>query len=302
MNRRDDQGLVTYQFQTLTEQGLGHAVFTRLGGVSRGPFATLNVGGTVGDDADSVAENHARIYAHLGLTADRVVTGRQVHGNHVAHASAAEGGTALPSTDGLVTAAPGVALLLRFADCQPLLLYDPAHGAVGLVHAGWRGVALGMAHRAVEAMHAAFGTDPRAIVAGLGPAIGPCCYLVGHDVAAAMGYALPHWRRVMRREGEAWRLDLPGANAQQLAAAGVEQIEQAELCTACHREEFYSHRGDAGLTGRFAAVVHLGLQSAPLPARAAGPEGDEASDASSAPPASPHPPGLPAFGELGESA
>ena len=126
-----------------------------------------------------------------------------------------------------------MALLLRFADCQPILLYDPVRHALGLVHAGWRGVALGIARRAVEAMQEAFGTQPKDLVAGLGPAIGPCCYTVGHEVAAAMGYALPDWSQVMQVEGEAtWRLDLSAANAQLLAAAGVRQIEAADLCTS----------------------------------------------------------------------
>jgi YfiH family protein len=256
--RQDTDGLVTYRFENLDTAGLIHAVFTRLGGVSRGSFATLNVGRTVGDDAEAVAENHARIYAHLGVDAGQVATAGQVHGNHVAVVQAGDGGRLFPNTDGLVTAEPGIALMLRFADCQPILLYDPAHHALGLAHAGWRGVAQGIALRAVEKMQEVFGSRPAELIAGLGPAIGPCCYTVGHDVAAAMGYALPDWSRVLVPHGEeAWQLDLPAANAQQLAAAGVRTIEQAELCTATHNDEFFSHRADQGRTGRFAVVAFL---------------------------------------------
>jgi YfiH family protein len=256
--RQDSNRLVTYRFESLAVEGLVHAVFTRLGGASRGPFATLNVGHTVGDDETAVAENHARIFSHLGLTCDRVVTARQVHGNRVAVVTAGDAGRVIPTTDGLVTDTPGLALMLRFADCQPILLYDPVHHALGLIHAGWRGVAEGIAYRAVETMQAAFGSRPQELLAGLGPAIGSCCYTVGHKVAAVMGYALPDWSQVMSLEGEGqWRFDLPAANAQQLAAAGVQAIEQAHLCTGCHGDEFFSHRADNGQTGRFAVVAYL---------------------------------------------
>jgi YfiH family protein len=240
---------------------VGHAVFTRLGGVSRGPFASLNVGNGVGDDPDAVAENHARVFAHLGIDAPRVTSPHQVHSNRVALVLKGDAGQTIPRTDGLVTDTPEVGLLLRFADCQPILLYDPTHHALGLVHAGWRGVAQGIAHRAVEAMEEHFGTQPQDLIAGLGPAIGPCCYTVGQNVAAAMGYALPNWSQVMDRREEGWRLDLSAANAQQLAADGVEKIEEARICTACHEAEFFSHRAGNGRTGRFAVLAYLRRQS-----------------------------------------
>lgn len=302
MLRQDTEGLATYRFESLATVGLPlvHAVFTRLGGVSRDPFATLNVGHTVGDDQTAVAENHARVYARLGLSEDRVVTAQQVHGNRVAVVTAADAGRVCPATDGLATAAPGLALLLRFADCQPILLYDPDHHALGLVHAGWRGIAQGIARRAVETMQEAFGTRPRRLLAGLGPAIGPCCYTVSHEVASAMGYALPDWTRVMQSEGDEWRFDLPAANAQQLAAVGVRAVEQAHLCTACHNDVFFSHRGDRGRTGRFAVVAYLQPRTgqatgAATDAARAEPEPQECEGPESLQPA-----GLPAFHELPE--
>jgi YfiH family protein len=256
--RQETNGLVTYQFESLAAEGLVHAVFTRIGGASHGPFATLNVGNSVGDDEAAVAENHRRIYAHMSVSAKEVVTARQVHGNHIATAEAGDGGQVMPNADGLVTGEPGLALLLRFADCQPILLYDPIHCALGLVHAGWRGIAQGVVLRAVEKMQETFDSRPSDLMAGLGPAIGPCCYAVGHDVANAMGYALPDWRKVMSPLDEnSWHLDLPAANTQQLSAAGVRAIEQAALCTACHNDEFFSHRADQGVTGRFAVMARL---------------------------------------------
>jgi YfiH family protein len=261
LHRKDTNGIVTYHFENLATAKLGHAVFTRLGGVSRGPFSSLNVGNGVGDDAGAVAENHARVFAHLEIDGARVTSPHQVHGNRVAPVGEADVGQTIPRTDGLVTDTPGVGLLLRFADCQPILLYDPAHHALGLVHAGWRGVAQGIAHRAVETMQERFGTQPQDLIVGLGPAIGPCCYTVGQNVAAAMGYALPDWSQVMQRREEGWRLDLSAANIQQLTADGVEEIEEARICTACRGAEFFSHRAGNGRTGRFAVVAYLRTQS-----------------------------------------
>jgi hypothetical protein len=316
LRRQVSHELVTYQFENPAFAGIQHAVFARLGGVSRGPLASLNVGRNVGDDPDAVAENLRRIYAHLGLAASQVVTPWQVHSNRIAVVSGHNAGQVVPNTDGLVTATPGLALLLRFADCQPILLYDPEHHALGLVHAGWRGVAQGIAIRAVEAMQASFATRPAVLVAGLGPAIGPCCYVVGDEVAAAMGYALPDWRRVMQPlpapsdvegvpeessgAGTLWRFDLPAANAQQLAAAGVRarRMEQAGLCTACHNDEFFSHRADLGQTGRFAAVACLPAgdqahgQTAPAQLK------QESRDQEPTMADTLQPPGLPGFDEL----
>ena len=302
MLRRTDNGLVTYHFQRLTAEGLAHAIFTRLGGTSHEPFATLNVGRSVGDDQSAVAHNLARVYASLGLAPDRVATAHQVHSNRVAVVTAQDGGRVVPATDALVTDTPGLGLLLRFADCQPIILYDPVRQSLGLVHAGWRGLAQGIARRAVETMHEAFGTNPSDLLAGLGPAIGPCCYTVGDDVASALGYALPDWRKVMTLEpsGTGWRLDLPAANAQQLAAAGVRarQMEQAGLCTACHNDEFFSHRAENGQTGRFAVAAYLPARAQTHSPLAAAPPQQESRDQQSTTVETLQPPGLPGFDEL----
>jgi YfiH family protein len=301
--QREANGQRTYHFESVAWPGLVHAVFTRLGGVSQGPFATLNVGHSVGDEPQAVAENHCRVYASLGLGTGQVVTARQVHGNRVAVVDGHDAGKVVPNTDGLVTTTPGLALLLRFADCQPILLYDPEHHALGLAHAGWRGVALGIARRLVEAMQETFGSRAGSLLAGLGPAIGPCCYTVGHEVAATMGYALPDWKRVLRLEGEdSWRLDLAAANAQLLTAAGVAQIEQSGICTACRNDEFFSHRADGGRTGRFAVVAYL----APSTRHATAAESpvilDVAGDDELSLFNSLQPPGLPGFGAITEGA
>ena len=258
MIRLEDGGLRRYVFESWDE-GTIHGVFTRLGGTSRGAFASLNVGHTVGDDPSSVEANHQAIYRALRIRAQGVVTAHQVHGDRVAVVSPPDGGKVLPDTDGLVTDVPGLFLMLRFADCVPVFLYAPRQRAIGLAHAGWRGTVKSIAAKTVRLMASAFGCDPGEMHAGLGPAIGPCCLEVGPDVVALFNAAFESPDEFLSRpepNGKA-HLDLWLANALQLREAGVTRIEMGKVCTCCHRQEFFSHRGEKGHTGRFAGVIGL---------------------------------------------
>lgn len=252
-----DNGIVRYRFETLDQEVVPHAVLTRLGGVSQGPFATLNLGHTVGDDLEAVEENHRRVFAALDLRRDRLVSPYQVHSANVRWVSDAHAGTVQPATDGLITDTPGLAILFRFADCVPILLFDPTHRAIGLVHAGWRGAAKGVVAAAVKAFAHHVGSRPEDLWAGIGPAIGPCCYRVGSDVARAVARACPADAQIAHRKDGGVYLDLPGAVRAQLAAAGVGQVEMSGICTACHTEEWFSHRAERGRTGRFGVVMML---------------------------------------------
>ena len=257
MYRQIVDGIVLYRFEGLEGTGVTHAVLTRLGGVSQGVFATLNLGHTVGDDLAAVEENHRRVFAALDLSRERVVSPYQVHSANVRLVGEAHVGTVQPATDGLLTTTPGVALLFRFADCVPLLLFDPVRRAVGLVHAGWRGAADGVVAAAVAAFARYVGSTPGDLWAGIGPAIGPCCYQVGPEVAEAVAGACPKEAEVVRRRDGSLYLDLPGAVEAQLAAVGVKRVERAGICTACHTEEWFSHRAERGRTGRFGALIML---------------------------------------------
>ena len=243
-----------YCFDTLS--GVLHGVFTRRGGVSQGHWASLNVGHTVGDDPAAVAANEGRVFAAFGVSAAQVATARQVHGADVLRVAAHQAGATVGAADGLVTDVPGVALLMRVADCAPILLHGPDRGVVGVAHAGWRGALAGVAARTARVMIEDYGCDPRALCAGIGPSIGPCCYEVGAEVyeplAARWGPGV-----VRRVAGGGVHADLWEANACALREVGVERIEVAALCTCCRREEFYSHRGDGGRTGRLAALIGL---------------------------------------------
>jgi len=236
---------------------LRHALLSRQGGVSKGPFASLNLGSTVGDDSEAVAENHQRVLKAFGITRAQVISPHQVHKNQVTQVSDQDGGHIIPETDALMTNEPGLAILMRFADCTPVLLYDPARQAIALAHAGWRGVASMIISETVHAMAAAFGTQAGDLWAGVGPAIGPEHYAVGPEVVQAVRATLPHGAQVVMQREDTLYLDLAGAVIQQLRMAGVTQIEASELCTACRTDEWYSHRAEKGHTGRFGVLVML---------------------------------------------
>ncbi|MCS6843689.1 MAG: peptidoglycan editing factor PgeF [Caldilineales bacterium] len=248
--------------------GLEHAVSTRLGGVSVGPFASLNLSTSVGDDRANVEVNTQRLAAALGVPREHFTTTWLVHSNRVVRADASHRGQMVAQADGVITDVPGLPLIQRYGDCAPILVYDPRRHAVGLAHAGWRGTVVGMATALVEAMAAAFGSDPADMAALVGPAIGPCCYEVGPEVAEAVRRAMPDAPHVLIQPAQVARgaaasnghrphLDLWEANRWQLAQAGVGQVEVAGLCTCCRRDLFFSHRGDGGRTGRFGAIAML---------------------------------------------
>jgi YfiH family protein len=158
----------------------------------------------------------------------------------------------------MVTDCPALPLTMRFADCTPILLYDPVRHAAGIAHAGWRGTVSGAAVSALHAMQSAFGTRPQDVQAGIGPSIGPDRYQVGEEVVEAVRRAFGTTDGLIKRadDGSAY-LDLWAANRLALERVGVRQIEVAGICTATRTDEFYSHRAEAGRTGRFGVVMAL---------------------------------------------
>jgi polyphenol oxidase len=258
MDRKSADGITWYEFGALAgDLRLRHGVFTRQGGISKAPFAALNLGRSVGDTVAAVEENHRRALAALGLERRQTVSCYQVHGARVGLVGTGHLGTVQPATDALVTADPGTWLLMRFADCVPVLLVDPGVPAVGMAHAGWRGVACGVLGATVAAMVQRLGCAPARMAAGIGPAIGACCYEVGAHTVEAVASACPAGTVLSADRDRRLVLDLPAAVRAQLEAAGVGVIESAHLCTACNVGEFFSHRAEKGKTGRFGAVLGL---------------------------------------------
>jgi purine-nucleoside/S-methyl-5'-thioadenosine phosphorylase / adenosine deaminase len=234
------------------------AFSTRLGGVSEGAYAQLNLGVLTQDDPGLVDRNRILTAAALEREPDGFAMGLQVHGANVqVHRDRPKPspyttrGVDLLEADAQLTNHPAVTPLVLVADCVPLMLSAP--GAVGAVHCGWRGVTAGMVPSAVRSLCDLAGIRASSVAAALGPGIGPCCYEVGEEVAAAFG------RRGLREAIEGRNLDLPQAIRSELASAGVdpEAIADLGLCTSCNPELFFSHRRDGGITGRQAGLVWL---------------------------------------------
>jgi YfiH family protein len=226
-----------------------HGFTTRDGGVSAPPYDRLNLGGLVGDDPERVAENWRRLERATGLAFARV---RQVHGARVVRADVA--GPPAEEADAVLSARAGVAACVAVADCVPVLLADPDSGAVAAVHAGWRGTLARAAAEGVAALAREVGATPQRLLAAVGPSIGPCCYEVSDELAARFEAELGP--AALAPGGRA-RLDLWRANVRVLALAGVDErrVDVLGRCTACEREVFFSHRRDAGRTGRQMAFI-----------------------------------------------
>ena len=259
MQRATFQSLVYYQFTRFCLcPEISHGIFTRLGGHSKPPWDSLNTGHSVGDDPAAVDANHLLICQALGL--ESIVSPHQVHGETVGVVDEQDKDTVRPATDALVSQTPGMLLMLRFADCTPIMLYDPQKQVMGLAHAGWRGTVLKIVRKTVSTMIDRFSSHPSHIIAGIGPAIGPCCYEVGQEVVDAANDAFPRTPGVLVRQPNGrWHFDMWAANRSQLEEMGVQQIETAGICTACHVDEYFSHRAERGRTGRFAATIGLRL-------------------------------------------
>jgi len=262
MHRIQHEQMVYYQFEQFAPFGeLVHGVFTRLGGLSAEPFQSLNVGLTVGDSVEHVQGNRQRVASALGFSDDDACTTWQVHGSDViVQRKRGPQSWPPPRADAIITAERDLPLTMRFADCVPIVLFDPVKQVVGIAHAGWRGMLAGVGPATVRTMSAAFGSQPGDLIAGIGPSIGPCCYEVGPEVVEQVEAVFGGLDGLVTRpstNGHNPHLDLWAANARLLAEVGVGHIEVSGLCTASMTHEFFSHRAEKGQTGRFAAAVML---------------------------------------------
>ena len=252
-------GVKFYTSQVLG--GVTHAFSTRAGGVSRPPFDSLNLGSSKQDDKNDILQNYALFTAAAGIDSDTLVFTKQVHGDTVNAAKPEHRGNGFlhPSVwecDALITNHEGLALTVFWADCIPILLYDPTAKAVGAVHAGWRGTAKANVIKAAAKMVELYGC--RDIRAAIGPGIGACCFETRYDVVKAMRSLfgeLPEY--IVHSGGGRYNIDLQGINAWLLRRAGITDIDIAPLCTCCLEEEFFSHRRMGPMRGIQAAVITL---------------------------------------------
>jgi YfiH family protein len=246
-------------FESLTNKDIFHAIFTRQGGVSPAPWATLNFGGTVGDDRKRVLENQRLALNAVGVSTDNIFDVWQVHSSKVVVADAPR----KPSSphvkaDAIITNKPDVALLMRFADCVPVLLFDPIEQVIGIVHAGWQGTLDGVVYHTVKVMDNRFTSKPENIIACIGPSIGAHHYSVGEEVVTQVERVFKERSSmVLINQNGDKKFDLWTANRLLLEQAGVRSLESSGICTVCELENWFSHRGEFGDTGRFGVLIQL---------------------------------------------
>ena len=238
-----------------------HCFTTRYGGVSEGNFAAMNIGTRRGDQWENVLKNYAILGKALGFDPKNLVLTKQTHTDIVRVVTEKDWGTGLEKPDfdpcdGLVTNTPGTALVAFTADCTPILLWDKVTGAVGAVHAGWRGTASQIGAKAVRKMAETFGCDPKNICAAIGPNIGQCCFQTDADVPTAMRESFGEEAEMYIRQGnEKYYVNLKGLNALALKRAGVSQIDISEDCTMCNPEKYWSARVHGSSRGAQGAVI-----------------------------------------------
>ncbi len=246
----------------LTADGISvpHGFTTRLGGVSNGSLASLNIGLHRGDDPENVAKNYAILADAIGFDANHLVLTRQIHTDIIRTVTKADcrgiDHRDYPECDALITNDPGVALTIFTADCTPILLWDAVTGAVGAAHAGWRGTAMDIAGKTVKKMAEAFGCDAKNIRAAIGPNIGPCCFETDKEVPDAMLQTFGEAAKesICPLDGK-YYVNLKAINALALRRAGVIKIAISEECTMCQHHRFWSHRYTRGDRGSQGAII-----------------------------------------------
>ena len=247
--------------------GVRQCLSTRLGGVSEGEaLSSLNLGFGRGDTEDNVRENYEILCGAIGANPRDAVLSKQVHRDTIIKVTGQMRGNGLDrpnaflEADGLMTNEKNILLVVFFADCVPLLFYDPTKRAICAIHSGWRGAALQIARSGIEQMVRTYGCDPSDILACIGPSIGPCCYVVGEEVADAFGRVFANTETFLKEtnKGE-YVLNLWRANEMILLRAGLlpNNITQAKECTKCNETLYYSHRRMGDSRGSLAAMIEL---------------------------------------------
>ena len=250
-------GVVTLRCAALDAAGFEkHCFTTRAGGVSEGHLASLNLSFSR-ESEQNVRENYRRVFEAAGFSGHAALSAQE-HTDVVREAGAdclERDFTFFPApTDALVTKAPGVCLTVFVADCVPVLIADPEKRAVAAVHSGWRGTRRGICKNAVRELEKRYGSAPRALIAAVGPCIGPCCYEVGGDVYEEFGDP-----RFFTPRGDKYMLDLPAAVKDGLVGAGLlpENVHVSGECTMCRSDIYFSHRATKGKRGNMAAMIEL---------------------------------------------
>lgn len=266
---REEAGVPFLSFPILEETGLvSHGFSTRLGGVSRAPYDTMNLSFTRGDRTEDVMENYRRIAAALGTSPERMVLTQQTHTVNVRKVTEQDAGKGIlysrdyTDVDGLITNTQGLMLVAFGADCVPLYFLDPVHRAIGLSHSGWRGTVKRMGEVTLAAMKEEYGTNPADVIACIGPSICRDCYEVGAEVAEEFirEFGLEQKTALMdEKENGKYQLDLWASNRQVLLDAGIreEHLQITDICTCCNPDFLFSHRRCGEKRGNLGAFLSI---------------------------------------------
>lgn len=257
------------QFKNLSATGIvKHGFSTRKGGVSTGIFSSMNLNFKRGDDPDAVLENYRRMAAALNMRVEDMVLSDQTHTTNVRVITEEDRGKGIlkpqdySDVDGMITNVPGIVLVTSYADCVPLYFVDPVRKAIGLSHSGWKGTVGHIGQKTVWKMHEVYGSEPKDIVAAIGPSICQSCYEVSDDVAGAFraNFTADEAADILLDKGNGkYQLDLWKANWYVLTDAGIlpEHLSVTDLCTACHPDLLWSHRKTNGQRGGLSAFLSL---------------------------------------------
>lgn len=255
-------GVRYFVFNSFQNLNITHAIFTRRGGYSPNPWQSLNMGGTVGDDPERVKENKRLAFRAINRDINSIFDVWQVHSSKVICVDQPRNiNQPYIQADAMVTNNPEVTLFMRFADCVPVFLIDPVRNVVSLIHSGWEGTVNKIIINTVLMMEETYGSYPGDIFAGIGPSICVEHYEIGTEVEEKVRESFgDDSERILRTEDGQVSLDLWKANRLLLEQSGVKEVEISNLCTATYLDDWYSHRGEFGKTGRFGAVIGLGKQ------------------------------------------
>ena len=257
------------EYPMLRETGIiRHGFSTRLGGVSEGCWASMNLSFERGDRPEAVMENFRRIGAELGVRCEDMVLSQQTHTANVRVVTGADRGKGITrerdytDVDGLITNEPGICLVTSFADCVPLYFVDPVHHAIGLSHSGWRGTVHRMGRVTLKTMKEAFGTKPEDVICAIGPSICQSCFEVGGEVIEEFQKEFDpfYWKELFyAKENGKYQLDLWKANEIVLLEAGIqkEKLQITDICTRCNPEYLFSHRIMGNERGNLAAFLGI---------------------------------------------
>lgn len=267
----EKNGVVYLTFPKLAAAGVRHGFSTRMGGVSKGYLGTMNLSFTRGDREENVRENFRRIADAIGFREEQLVFSAQVHETKIRKVTAANRGEGItketaPGIDGLATDEADVPLYTSYADCVPLLFYDPQKKVVAMAHSGWRGTAARIGAKMVHFMEKEYGSRAENIIAAVGPSICRKCYEVSEDVAQAFREAFrpEQFPLLFDEKGQGkYQLDLWEANRIILTEAGVlpEHLDVTDLCTCCNHDKLFSHRASHGKRGNMGCFMCLDAET-----------------------------------------